>query len=482
MNNSSEILDHENFLVFGAARSGLAAARLLRSRGRHVALFDEGPAEKTAAAAETAARMGVPFHRSLADFEFPDAWQVVVLSPGIPTTHPFVQAADESGCVVRSEIEIAFAACPTPVVAVTGTNGKTTVTHLLTHLFRHAGRPALMGGNVGRPLSDAVMDPEAARPGAVIVCEVSSFQLETIERFAPHVALVLNITPDHLDRYGAMTNYIDAKRRVTENQTAGDVLVLNAEDRHCLSLVAQTQAEVLLFSSRRAIGRGAWLEDGMIRLNTTGTGAPLDVMACADIPLPGRHNVENVLAALAAGAAMGLAPRDMADAVRCFEPVPHRIQLVGEIDGVRYYNDSKGTNLDSVEKALQSFEDAPAASGAAPRRRIVLIAGGRDKGAKWASLGILVGRTVKALVTIGEAAPLVRKAWAPLVAETRDAADMAGALALARALAEAGDVVLLSPGCASFDMYRNYEERGDHFRTLVREMAAGSVAATPTAN
>ena len=472
MNNSSEILDHENFLIFGAARSGLAAARLLRSRGKRVALFDEAPPGKTAAAADAARSLGVPFYRGLAEFDFPGAWQVVVLSPGIPTTHPFVQSAQASGCVVRSEIEIAFAACPAPIAAITGTNGKTTVTHLVTHLLRHAGRPAVMGGNVGRALSDAVTDPEAARDGAVVVCEVSSFQLETIERFAPRVACVLNITPDHQDRYGAMTNYIDAKRRVTENQTPEDVLVLNAEDRHCRSFQAQTQAQVLLFSSRRPMPKGFWLEAGVIRMRLTAGAAPRDVMLRADIPLPGLHNVENVLAALAIGAAMGLEPEVMADAVRRFQPVPHRIELVGEIDGVRYYNDSKGTNLDSVEKALQSFEEPAEPGGAAPRRRIVLIAGGRDKGARWASLGRLVARTVRALVTIGEAAPLVREAWAPLVGETRDAPDMAEALAAARALAEPGDVVLLSPGCASFDMYANYEERGDHFRALVREMAA----------
>jgi UDP-N-acetylmuramoylalanine--D-glutamate ligase len=395
--------------------------------------------------------------------------------PGIPTTHPLVAAAEECGCVVRSEIEIGYQACPAPIAAITGTNGKTTVTHLLTHLLQQAGRPAVMAGNVGRALCDAVLEePQLREPDAVVVCEVSSYQLETIERFNPKVACVLNITPDHLDRYKVMTNYMEAKRRVTENQEAREVLVLNADDKNCLSFLPRTRATVWLFSLSHPVERGAFLEGDTLFLAPGEGREPIPVMNRSEVPLPGSHNVANVLAGLIMGYALGATIESMAQAVRTFRAVAHRIELIREIGGVRFYNDSKATNLDSVEKALEGFADPRTDPEIQPDRRVILIAGGRDKGAPWTPLCPLVRRSVKGLICLGEAASIARKAWGECVETVCDAGDMEEALRRARSWARPGDVVLLSPGCASFDMYRNFEERGDHFRSIVLNMAEES--------
>ena len=499
------VLGYRDYLVFGAARSGLAAARLLKSRGKNVVVLDQAAPEKLADARkvlddlqiplltdlrletgglrqETGRRDACPTLSSLpfsaSSIRNPQSaicnssasslksqasslptWEVLVLSPGIPPSHPLVRKAEEEGCLVCSEIEIGSAASPAPILAITGTNGKTTVTHLTAHLFQCAGFTAPVAGNVGTPLCSVVTDPALKEAGAVISCEVSSYQLETIIRFRPAVACVLNITPDHLDRYGSVERYAEAKRRITLNQAAGDVLVLNADDPRCLSFASRTQAEVWLFSLERPVATGTFVRQGSVVLSLGDPGSAIPVIPLRDIPLPGMHNAANVLAAVAMGAARGLDPAAMADAVRKFRAVPHRIEWVGRIGGVDYYNDSKATNLDSLEKALLSFE-----------RPIVLIAGGRDKGAPWTVLNDLVKSRVKALVLIGEAAPIGKAAWGDLVARTEMAQDMADAVRRCRAMAAPGDVVLLSPACASFDMYRNFEERGDHFRRLVQEM------------
>jgi len=479
MNNSSDLLDHRSFLVFGAARSGLAAANLLARKGKRVAVYDEAPLKALAPARMRCREMGVSLLSSPDSVDLPNGrWEILVLSPGIPATHPFVATANACGCLVRSELEIGYAACPAPMIAITGTNGKTTVTHLVAHLFESCCRPAVMGGNVGRALCDAVLDPTAALPDAMVVCEVSSFQLDTIERFAPHVACVLNITPDHQDRYGAMSNYAESKYQITANQEPDDTCVVNADDPICRSFLARTQARGWEFSTRREVARGAFLRDGDLFLALGDSSVPHVVVSRSAIPLPGMHNIENVLAALAIGGAMGLDPDLMAEGVRSFRAVPHRIEPVGEVGGVRFFNDSKATNLSSVKVALASFPPIEAADGSLSPR-VVLIAGGRDKGAPWKSVRDLVSRTVKGLVALGEAGPVVLEAWGDAAGRTREAAGMAEAIEKAREMAEPGDVVLLSPGCASFDLYENYEQRGEHFRSLVHALLKNN-AAGPT--
>jgi UDP-N-acetylmuramoylalanine--D-glutamate ligase len=450
-----DVLAFRNYFIFGAARSGLAAARLLKARGKNVAVFDEAPSEKLAEVRKQLEELRIPLLTAYSLRE----WEVLVLSPGIPPTHPLVRKFEGAGCVICSEIEIGSAAAPAPILAITGTNGKTTVTHLTAHLFQCAGFSAPVAGNVGTPLCSVVTAPSLLSAGAVISCEVSSYQLETIIRFRPAVACVLNVTPDHLDRYKTVDRYAEAKRRITLNQEAGDVLVLNADDPRCVAFAAGAKAEVWHFSIERPVERGAFIRDGAVVLSLGNPDAAIPVMPLTDIPLPGMHNVANVLAAVAMGVARGLDPAGMADAVRKFRAVPHRIEWVGRIGEVDYYNDSKATNLDSVEKALLSFT-----------RPIVLIAGGRDKGAPWTVLNDLVKARVKGLVLIGEAAPIGLAAWGGLVPRTEMGKDMEDAVRRCRAIASPGDVVLLSPACASFDMYKNFEERGDHFRRLVQEM------------
>ena len=458
LRGSKNLLKYNNFLVFGAARSGLAAARLLRKKGKNVTILDEASPEKTAAARRQAEEIGAQFVSSVSGLSF---HEIVILSPGIPPSHPVIQKLSQSGSLIRSEIELGYEICDAPLVGITGTNGKTTVTHLTTHLFRESGRAAVMAGNVGRALCDAVLEPELHDAGAAVICEISSFQLETIERFHPRVACILNVTPDHLERYGTVEKYAEAKFPVTANQDVDDDLVINAECAYCRDFAARSHARIWKFSSKKRVERGAYLADGKLVLSLDPNCDPIEVMPRADVPLPGMHNIENVLAALSIGAAMGLPARDMANGVRTFRAVPHRIEPVGEVDGVRYYNDSKATNLDSLEKALLSFNEP-----------IILIAGGRDKGAPWTVLNELVAARVKGLVLVGEAAAIGRAAWASLVGKAVDAGSMAEAVSLAHSMASPGDVVLLSPACASYDMYRNFEERGDDFRNIVAGMKA----------
>ncbi len=478
MNNSCEILDNDNFIVFGAALSGMAAARLLRSMGKTVAVYDEAPPEMLESRRDELVKIGVPLLTEL-DYEafpyftlddghgesIPSMWDVMVLSPGIPTNHDLVATAVERGCVVRSEIEIGYHACPVPLIGITGTNGKTTVTHLVSHILLTAGIAAPIAGNVGRPLSDVVSDPILRAPKALVVCEVSSYQLETIEYFSPKVACVTNITPDHLDRYVTMDNYVEAKRWITANQKDYDFLVLNGDDGLCLSFGPRSRAKVRTFSTRHEVEAGAWLSDEYLYLNMPDMDEAVGVMKRDEIPLPGIHNVENVLAAMTICACLEVAPGKIAEAVRTFQAVPHRIEKVCTIDGVDYFNDSKATNLDSMSKALVSFD-----------RPIVLIAGGRDKGSPWTKLNEVVKERVKGLVMIGEATPIGMKAWGEIVPNAKTAENMQEAVELAKEMAETGDVILLSPGCASFDMYKNFEERGDDFKKTVQSIAKREIA------
>ena len=319
-----------------------------------------------------------------------------------------------------------------------------------------------MAGNVGFPLCEVVRDAALQTADAAIVCELSSYQLETIETFRPRTACVLNVTPDHLERYGNMENYAAAKLRITRNQQADDTLILSADDGFCRDMVQHTRATVLWISTRGPVEQGAWLGDGNINLVMKKGEAAVCVMPRADIPLPGLHNVENVLACVAMAASLGTPIEKIAAAVRTFQAVPHRIEWIAKIDGVDYYNDSKATNLDSVDKALQSFD-----------RPVILIAGGRDKGAPWTQLNDLVAKHVKGLGPDwrgGGNRPcgMGRNCTACRNGVGHGGCGCGGVAAWHRR----GDVVLLSPACASFDMYKNFEERGEHFRAIVKAIAA----------
>jgi UDP-N-acetylmuramoylalanine--D-glutamate ligase len=312
-----------------------------------------------------------------------------------------------------------------------------------------------VGGNIGTP---AISLAERAKPETVIVLEVSSFQLETIQTFRPKIAVVLNVTPDHLDRHRTFEAYVDAKARIFENQRSDDFAVLNEDDPTCVSMAARTRAQVFWFSRQKEVKQGAWVREGKILFrdgSSSQKNQQRDIMLVSEIPLKGAHNLENVLAAVCAGALMGCAPEKIRQAVRDFKAVEHRLEFVATIRGVDYYNDSKATNVDATIKALESF---PA--------NIHLILGGKDKGSDYSVLNDLLRQRVKRVYTIGAAAGKIESQIKGV--EVVHADTLENALRKANAVAEAGDVVLLAPACASFDQFKNYEQRGQVFKEIVR--------------
>jgi UDP-N-acetylmuramoylalanine--D-glutamate ligase len=324
---------------------------------------------------------------------------------------------------------------------------------LAGEILAAGGLPTLVGGNIGTP---AISLAEHAKPESVIVLEVSSFQLETIQTFRPKVAVVLNVTQDHLDRHRTFEAYVDAKARIFENQQGDDFAVLNEDDATCVTMAAPTRAQVFWFSRLKEVKQGAWVREGKILFRDG--GQQRDIMLVSEIPLKGAHNLENVLAAACAGALMGCAPEKIRQAVRDFKAVEHRLEFVATIRGVDYYNDSKATNVDATIKALESF---PA--------DIHLILGGKDKGSDYSVLNDLLRQRVKRVYTIGAAAAKIEsqiKGVELLHAETLE-----NAVRKANAVAEAGDVVLLAPACASFDQFKNYEQRGRVFKEIVRGLS-----------
>jgi UDP-N-acetylmuramoylalanine--D-glutamate ligase len=358
------------------------------------------------------------------------------------------------GEAVIGEIELAAQFLPGPIVAITGSNGKTTTTTLTGEILTAAGLPTLVGGNIGTP---AISLAERANPETAIVLEISSFQLETIQTFRPKVAVVLNVTPDHLDRHRTFEVYVDAKARIFENQQDTDFAVLNADDPTCATLGSRTRAQVSWFSRQKEVQQGAWVRDGNIVFRDA--KGQREIMQVSEIPLKGAHNLENVLAAVSAAVLMGCAPDKIRQAVCDFKAVEHRLEFVATIRGVDYYNDSKATNVDATIKALESF---PA--------NIHLILGGKDKGSDYTVLNDLLRQRVKRVYTIGAAAAKIEsqiKGPEIVHAETLE-----NALRKANAAAQSGDVVLLAPACASFDQFKNYEHRGQVFKDIVRGLAS----------
>ncbi len=444
--------------VVGGARSGRAVARLLAEAGGEVFLTEqEAPPNGTAAALDEA---GVEYEFGGHTAEALDA-DFFVLSPGVPTQSNIVQQALRAGLDVYSEIETASWFCDAPIVAITGTNGKTTTTSLTGHIFRTAfsddpDREAIVAGNIGDPFSDFVLD---ADPTDVVVLEVSSFQLDHVDTFHPHVSVLLNITPDHLGRYdhdfGA---YARAKNNIFRNQEEGDVLVYNRDDRTVRDAAEQAAVEQgvrpMAITREEVPAAGAGLRDDRIVLRTDDEDEPL--MPQDELALRGRHNVYNSLAAAVSARVMEVENDVIRESLSGFEGVPHRLEEVRTVDGVLYVNDSKATNVNAVWYALESFD-----------RPVVLIAGGRDKGNDYSDLKPLVRDQVRAVVALGESAETVIRELGEEVGTHSRADTMETALRQAQRAAQPGDVVLLSPACSSFDMYESYEERGDTFRRLV---------------
>ena len=449
-------LKGKKVLVIGAARSGSACAKFLAEHGATVALNDAKPLEKWNAEAIRLKSEGVGLLPGEVPSWLLDQIELVVVSPGVPAKSIPVRYAERAGAEVIGEIELASRFLKGRVVAITGSNGKTTTTTLIGEFLKDAGVPTQVGGNIGTPLISLV---ESSREDGWTVVELSSFQLETIKDFHPAVAAVLNVTPNHMDRYESLTDYAGAKHRIFTNQAAGDLAILNADDDIVSSWATGLRAHVVRFSVKQELNEGLFLRGSEIVSRTKDSEKVL--LRRDEMKLRGLHNVENVLAALAAGLACGAPPESMRETLKRFEPVEHRLEFVSEINGVKFYNDSKATSVDATLKALQAFVDEPG--------KIILILGGRGKKGPYLPLAPLVRDKARKLILIGEDAQTIAAELGEFAA-TELATDMKDAVTISFQSAQPGDIVLLAPACASFDMFDSFEHRGRVFKEEVQSL------------
>jgi UDP-N-acetylmuramoylalanine--D-glutamate ligase len=433
-------------LVVGAGKSGVASANFLAERGERVVLND-AKAEPSLPM-ELDSRVERAFGRE--DAALLDGARMVVLSPGVPLTVPLLRRAAERAIPIVGEIELAYRNLSGTVIAITGSNGKSTTTALIGEILRVAGRQPIVAGNIGEPLIASV---DLERPRTYVV-ELSSFQLETVDTFHANVALLLNITPDHMDRYPHFDAYAGAKYRIFRNQESGDTAIVNASDRR--EMQRDSRARVWRFSGSRSVDTGAWLDGDQLVIHLGGEERR---MPRASLKLQGQANVENALAAWLAARAVGVDDMDVQIAFGTFAGLPHRMFIVRELDGVRWINDSKGTNVDATLKALEGFDPSS----------VLLILGGKDKAGEFERMRDIVKSKARAVLTIGDAAKRIGEALDGTT-EIVPAGDMQHAVDWARKNAKTGETVLLSPACASFDQYKNFEHRGTHFEELVRAL------------
>ena len=453
-------LKNKRVLVVGLGKSGKSAALFLRDHGARVTVSDVRSAEALAGEIPALLDAGIMVEtggHGLLTFRRQD---LIVVSPGVPYDTPELKQVRSFGLPIIGELELASRFLQGQIVAITGSNGKTTTTALLGKIFADAGGPTLVGGNIGTPVIDLIAQ---STPQTTSVLEVSSFQLETVVEFCPHIAVVLNITQDHLDRHGTFENYAAMKARITAQQTPEDFLVLNAEDKPTQMLAARTKAQVFWFSGRRPVKQGAFVHRERIVFLPREGAKPEPVMPLAEIPLKGAHNVENVLAAVCAARLGGVSAESIGASVTGFKAVEHRLEFVGNMRGVAFYNDSKATNVDATKKALEAF-----AGG------VHLILGGKDKNSDYTELADLLRARVKTVYTIGSAAEKIERHLAGVV-KIVSAGTLDAAVRQAAQLAVAGDLVLLAPACSSFDQFISYEHRGRVFKELVKGLADASV-------
>jgi UDP-N-acetylmuramoylalanine--D-glutamate ligase len=450
-------LSNKRVLVVGLGKSGVASALFLKKHGARVTVSDTKSGDELRNEIPALLDHGITVETGGHGERTFREQDLIVVSPGVPVDAPLLRQARSLGEAVIGEIELASQFLPGPIVAITGSNGKTTTTTLAGEILAKAGLSTLVGGNIGTP---AIALAERAKADTAIVLEVSSFQLETIQTFRPKIAVVLNLTPDHLDRHKTFEVYVEAKARIFENQRGDDFAVLNEDDPACAKLERRTRAQVYWFSRQKEVKQGAWVRAGSI-LFRDGVKQQ-EIMLVSEVPLKGAHNLENVLAAVCCGALLGGAPEKIRQAVREFKAVEHRLEFVASIRGVDYYNDSKATNVDATIKALESFPG-----------NIHLILGGKDKGSDYSVLNDLLRQRVKAVYTIGAAAEKIEAQVIPPKnggPEILHAETLENAIRKANAVAEPGDVVLLAPACASFDQFKSYEHRGRMFKELVAKL------------
>ncbi|SRR6266481_437688 len=447
-------LNNKRVLVVGIGRSGVASAFFLQERGARVTVSDSKTEAQLQYEIAALLDRGISIEAGRhGERTFRDQ-DLIVVSPGVPSDHPQLQQARSLGIPVIGEVELAFRFLQGKVIAITGSNGKTTTTTLIGEILAKSGKTTLVGGNIGTPVISLV---EKSTPENYMVLEISSFQLETIQQFRPWISVVLNITPDHLDRHHTFQAYVDAKARLFENQTASDFAVLNADDATCVNLKDRVKSPLYWFSRKQKVESGAFLSGTQIVFRDGGKETPL--MERSEIHLKGAHNLENVLAAVSVGMIAGCGPQEIRRAVSEFHGVEHRLELVSTIHGVSFFNDSKATNVDATIKALESFPG-----------KVHIILGGKDKGSDYSVLNPLLRERVKRAYLIGAAAEKI-------AAQIKGAVPLAHSGTLERAVQQAfeaaveGDIVLLAPACASFDQFENYEQRGRVFKELVHSLA-----------
>jgi UDP-N-acetylmuramoylalanine--D-glutamate ligase len=446
-------LKGKKVLVVGLGKSGLAAALFLRRQGAQVTVSDLRSAQALSKEIPSLLEAGISVEaggHGLLTFRRQD---LIVVSPGVPLLTPELVQVRNLGLPIIGELELAARFLQGNVLAITGSNGKTTTTTLCGEIFSAAGLKTVVAGNIGVPVIETV---DQSNPAAWSVLEVSSFQLETTESFHPHIAVILNITPDHLDRHGSFENYVRMKEKIFANQTGDDYLILNGDDPVTQQAASRTRSQVLWFSRSKIVRRGTFLMNGMLMFRPSEQASPLPVLPLADIPLKGEHNIENVLAAVCATCVANIPAQTIARAVGSFHAVEHRLEFVAAIHGVDYYNDSKATNVDATAKAIASFPG-----------NIHLILGGKDKNSDYAQLNALLRARVKAVYTIGSAAEKIEGQIAG-VTRVVHSGTLEAAVDQAANQAVAGDVVLLAPACSSFDQFENYEHRGRVFKQAVK--------------
>lgn len=445
-------LEGKRVLVVGLARTGVATALFCAARGARVTATEERGEAAVGEAAQTLRDAGCTLEFGGHSNELFLAQDLIVPSPGVPASVPGLVAARSAGIPVWSEIELAWRFLRGRFVAITGSNGKTTTTSLVGHILENASMPVIVAGNIGTPVISRVPD---ATDRTITVAEVSSFQLELIDTMRPDIAVFLNLTPDHIDRHGSFEAYARAKARIFENQTGRDAAVLNADDAES-KRYAPEKPQVYWFSRSKRVANGAFLEGGQVVFRQDGEDVPL--LSLKDIPLRGQHNVENVLAAAATTFLLGVEPEAIAQGVRTFPGVEHRIEFVAQIGGVDFFNDSKATNVDAAAKAIEAFSGG-----------LLVILGGKDKGSSYMPLADLLRQRARQVFLIGTAAQKIESELAGAVPLTQ-AGTLDRAVTLAFEQAQPGDTVLLAPACASFDQFENYEQRGRVFKELVRAL------------
>ena len=449
-------LDGKRVLVVGLARTGLVSALFSAAYGAKVTATDERPIPEVAEAAEKLRVAGVKLE--LGGF-VPQTFleqDLIVVSPGVPAKIEPLENARAKGIPVWSEIELAWRFLRGKLVAITGSNGKTTTTSLVAHILKTSNVPTLIGGNIGTPLLALV---ETSVDTSVTVAEISSFQLETIDSFRPEIGVLLNLTPDHLDRHITFEEYAGAKMRMFENQLEKDIALLNADDPEVTKRMP-AKPKIFWFSRQKRVATGAFLRDDQIIFRHE--GSEVELARLADIQLRGQHNVENVLASCAAAYLAGAVPAAIAAGVKSFRGVEHRLEFVAELSGVQYYNDSKATNVDAAVKAVEAFPGP-----------LVVILGGRDKGSPYAPLRELLHERARLALLIGESAEKIAADLGDAVA-FENAGTLQQALHIAARHVQPGDTVLLAPACSSFDQFENYEHRGRVFKELVTQMQSAT--------